>query len=186
VRRRAGFSLIEMLAVVAIFALMAAFVAPNLGLLSRRALRNDAAALAATLELARQRSVVTAVPHRLTLDLEAGGWQLEWLAGGEEEPALVDAQGLPPIVMEAPPAAAHVYAPLPSRFGRFTPLDDEVFFAGVETAEGWIERGEAFIGFERDGTATYTVIVLTSEDGDTLELEVLPLADAVRVRDAEG
>ena len=36
-RGRGGFTLIELMAVVAIFALLAAFVAPNLGVLSSRA-----------------------------------------------------------------------------------------------------------------------------------------------------
>lgn len=190
-RRHAGFTLIEMLAVVAIFALMAAFVAPNLGFLSRRALQRDAEALAAQLELARQRSVVTSVPHRVYLDLEGGAWRLEWLAPTEQEAALEggapDPLAGPGLSLEAPPAAVRAYVPVPIQmFGSFSALDDSVLFAGVETPEGWIERGEAFVDFERDGTATYSVIVLTSEDGDSLELEVLPLADAVRIRDAQG
>ena len=78
------------------------------------------------------------------------------------------------------------YTALPNRFGRLTPLNDEVLIAGVETPSGWIEQGDAFIDFDRDGTTSYTVIVLASEDGDTLELEVMPLADAVRIRDAES
>lgn len=186
-RRAAGFTLIEMLAVVAIFALMAAFVVPNLGILSRRALQHDAERLAARLELARQRSVVTSVPHRVVLDLEGGGWQLEWLTGSEaaSEEALLEqgGDGLP--ALDAPPAAELAYAPLYGELGRFTPLADEVAFSGVETPEGWIEHGEAFVGFERDGSATWTLIVLGNEDGDTLELEVLPLADAVRIRHAD-
>lgn len=186
-RRRAGFTLIEMLAVVAIFALMAAFVVPNLGIVSRGALRNDAERLAARLELARQRSVVTSVPHRLYLDLEGGGWQLEWLTGAEAGPeeALLELGGDAQAALDAPAAAELAYAPLDGELGRFTPLAEQVDFNGVETPEGWIERGEAFVGFERDGSATWTLIVLGNEDGDTLELEVLPLADAVRIRDAD-
>lgn len=186
--RRAGFSLIEMMAVVAIFALLAAFVAPNLGFVSRRALRNDAEALAATLELARQRSVVTAVPHRIYLDLDNHAWRLDWLGAAEGETALEPLEasaGDANLALDAPAAAAREYAPLPTSLGRLTPLDDDVLFAGVETPEGWIEGGDASIEFERDGTTTYSLIVLTSEDGDSLEIEVMPLADAVRVRDVE-
>jgi type II secretion system protein H len=188
VRRAAGFTLIEMLAVVAIFALMAAFVMPNLGFLSRRALRDDAKRLAARLELARQRSVVTAVPHRLVLDLDEGGWQLEWLGSAEAQPdeALFDPASQAPLSLEAPPASALAYAPLDGPLGRFTPLDDDVDFQGVETPEGWIKQGQAFIEFDRDGSTTWTSIVLGNQDGDTLELELLPLADVVRIRDAEG
>ena len=44
-RRIAAFTLIEMIAVVAIFALLVAFVAPNLGVLSTRRLQQQAEAL---------------------------------------------------------------------------------------------------------------------------------------------
>jgi prepilin-type N-terminal cleavage/methylation domain-containing protein len=191
VRRTAGFTLIEMLAVVAIFALMAAIVMPNLGFVSRRALRNDAERLAARLELARQRSVVTGVPHRLVLDLDQGGWQLEWLSGAEgappEEPPdqPLDPSADAPLALDAPPAETLSYGPLQGPLGSFTPLDDDVAIHGVETPEGWIEQGQAFVEFDRDGTTTWTSIVLGNEDGDELELELLPLADVVRIQDAK-
>ena len=187
-RRAAGFTLIEMLAVVAIFALMAALVAPNLDLVSRRALRHDAETLAARLELARQRSVLTAVPHRVALDLEDGRWQLQWLQGDGAEPPAPEEEvllgtGSESLSLEPPAAAQLAYAPLPGPLGRWTLLDDDVVFDGIDTAQGWIEGGEAYVAFERDGSATYTLIQLGNRDGDVLELEVLPLADTVRIRD---
>jgi prepilin-type N-terminal cleavage/methylation domain-containing protein len=190
VRRAAGFTLIEMLAVVAIFALMAALVMPNLGFVSRRALRDDAERLAARLELARQRSVVTGVPHRVVLDLDQGGWQLEWLGPAEvappEEPEPPpDPTGDAPLALDAPPADELSYGPLQGPLGSFTPLDDDVAIHSVQTPEGWIEQGQAFVEFDRDGTTTWTSIVLANDDGDTLELELLPLADVVRIRDAK-
>ena len=69
-RRAAAFTLIEMLAVVALMGLMAAFVVPNLGSLQNRRLHAQARELAAQFELARQRSVVTGIPHRMWMDLE--------------------------------------------------------------------------------------------------------------------
>jgi hypothetical protein len=68
--------------------------------------------------------------------------------------------------------------------GRFEWLEDDLAFAGLQTPEGWIERGEVSIEFERDGTASYTEIYLDDESGRTLVLDVLPLADAVRINDA--
>ncbi|HXI19528.1 MAG TPA: prepilin-type N-terminal cleavage/methylation domain-containing protein, partial [Gemmatimonadales bacterium] len=81
-RRHHGFTLIEILAVVAILALMTTFVAPNLGAVRDRRLRSEAQALVATLELARQRSVVTGVPHRVLFDLDERGYQLQSLGDG--------------------------------------------------------------------------------------------------------
>ena len=67
-----GFTLIEMIAVVAIMALLIALVAPGLGTLSGRRLQHTAEALAGSLELARQRTVITGIPHRVRIDLPNG------------------------------------------------------------------------------------------------------------------
>ena len=83
-RGGAGFTLIEMLAVVAIFALVASFVMPNIGALRDRKLRAQAQQIAAHLELGRQRAVMTGVPHRLLLDLDEAAYRLEWFASEAE------------------------------------------------------------------------------------------------------
>lgn len=176
-----------MLAVIAIFALVAALVAPNLDFVGRRALRNDAERLAAQLELARQRAVVTAVPHRLLLDLEDGGWQLQWQGRPEleEPPAPLDLRGGVPIPLEAPREEVVDFIPVPGALGRYTELDPDVLLAGVDTPEGWVERGEAYVVFSDDGTSAYTRILLSHDSGQELELEVQPLAERVRILDAE-
>jgi len=181
--------MIEIMAVVLIFALMAAFVMPNLSIVSRRAIRHDAERLAAQIELARQRAIVTSVPHRLFLDLESGGYRLEWLGAQDAETAPAaapDLQAANPRLLEAPRQDARDFVPLAGPFGAFQALDEDVLFAGVRTESGWVDRGEAFVRFERDGSASYGLIVLGNAEGDELEIEVLPLADVARVRDAEG
>src|SRR3989442_1895147 len=90
-RRRAGFTLIEILAVLVILGLVAAFVVPNMGGFRRRALRNEAQQLASQLELARQRAIVTGVPHRVWLELDQAEYRLQGLAGQSGEAA-----GAPP------------------------------------------------------------------------------------------
>ena len=190
-RRRAAFTLIEMLAVVAIFALLAAFVAPNLGLLSSRRLQLQAEQISAQLELARQRAVVTGVPHRLAIDLDRGSYWLEWFVtqaesiGAKETPPALDLRGSAPIPMTPPLEATREFRPLPGMFGRETTIEESLRFQAVETPGGSIDKGEAFVDFERDGTASPTEIVLADDDGHALALEVLPLAEAVRIRDVE-
>ena len=190
-RRHAGFTLIEMMAVVAIFALLAGFVAPNLGLLSSRRLQQQAEQISAQLELARQRAVVTGVPHRLAIDLEGGSFWLEWFVtqaeatGESETPPVLDLRGATAIPMAPPRAATREFRPLPGMFGRANQLEASVLFHGVQTPEGIVDRGEAFVVFERDGTASPTEIVLGDDDGHALALEVLPLAEAVRIYDVE-
>ena len=188
----AACTLLELLAIVAIFALMTTFVLPNVGAVRDRALRNQAQRLAAQLEFARQRAIVTGVPHRLLIDLEGAAYRLEWLEEGGDspppkpnDPPEYDVRGATPLPLAAPRAARAEYGPVPGRFGDFQYLDSELGFVGIETPEGWIERGDSFIAFDRDGTASYTEIFIDDPSGRQIALDVMPLADAVRIRDAE-
>ncbi len=192
-RRTAGFTLLEILAVVAIFALLSSFLLPNFGALRARALRREAQAMASHLELARQRSVMTGIPHRLWIDIESGGYRLEWLRSEQDlagtpapEPEPLDLRGSTPLPLEAPRAALAEYHPVPGRFGRMEYLEEDLRFAGVETPGGYLKRGDTFVSFDRDGTTVFTTIVLDDADGRQLELDVLPLADVVRIRDERG
>jgi prepilin-type N-terminal cleavage/methylation domain-containing protein len=187
-----GFTLIEMLAVVAIFALLASFVAPNLGVLSSRRLEQQAEQLSSQLELARQRAIVTGAPHRLAIDLDAHAWWLEWfvseaeaLGEPEPEPEPLDLRAAATIPLSPPPETAREFRPLPGMFGRVTRLEDSLRFARVATPEGEAESGAAYVVFERDGTASASEIVLADEDGHALLLEVQTLAEAVRIHDVE-
>jgi prepilin-type N-terminal cleavage/methylation domain-containing protein len=190
-RRRAGFTLIELMAVVLIFALLAGFVAPNLGILSSRRLQQQAEQISAQLELGRQRAIVTGIPHRLAIDLEGGSYWLEWYVteaealGEPEAPVVRDLRGTTPISLAPPLAGVREFRPLPGMFGRPNEIEDSLSFHGVDTLDGTIDRGEAFVEFDRDGSASPIEIVLGDDDGHALALEVLPLADVVRIHDVE-
>ncbi len=183
-----------MIAVVAIFALLVAVVAPNLGRLSGRTLREAADDLAARLELARQRTIVTGIPHRLWIDLDGATYRLEWLAGESAQqapeapsrPAELDLRGETPLPLEAPRGEAQAYRPLPGGLGRDEVLAESLAFRRVETPAGFIDRGEVAIGFAADGTADATTVILDDDSGHGLLIDVLPLAEAVRVTDAES
>lgn len=188
-RPRGGFTLLEMLAVVTIFALLASFAMPNVSALRTRALQQEAERMAAQLELARQRTIVTGIPHRLYIDLDAGAYRLEWLgddpAGAfvtSPEALVVDRNA--PLPLRAPREEEREYQRMYGRDGRLRVLEGELRFAGVETNGGWIDRGETFIGFERDGSTEYATIVLDDGRSDGIALQVLPLAEAVRITDA--
>ena len=62
-------------------------------------------------------------------------------------------------------------------------MDSGLVIAGLETPEGWIERGAVEIVFDSDGTTVRSAIVLENEAGRRIALDVYPLADAVRIRD---
>ena len=185
-RRAGGFTLIEILAVAAILALIAAFVLPNLGGLRVRALRAEARQIAAQLELARQRAIVTGIPHRLWMELDEAEYRLEWLREGQDDAEAVeelDLRGNSPLPLEAPRAAEIAYRPVPGNFGRLQILKFPFYFEGLETPEGWITRGEASVEFARDGSASYTEIYLEEPTGQRVALDVLPLDERVRIRD---
>jgi len=185
-----GFTLIEILAVVAILALVAAFVVPNLGGYRVRALRSEAKQIAAQFELARQRAIVTGVPHRVWLDLDEAEYRLEWLVADPEEAAEVEARaeaaldvnGNTPLQLSAPPAPALDYRPIPGNFGRLQVVADPFYFEAVETPQGRIARGQVAVEFGRDGSAEYTEIYLQDAAGDRVALDVHPLDERVRVR----
>ncbi len=192
--RERGFSLIEILAVVAILALLSALVLPNLGLRASSALRDQAERIVAELELARQRSIATRIPHRMWIDLDAGATRVEWLvteaaALGQPEPAApaeLDLRADAPLPLSPPRAASREFYPLPSALGRLAWLPDDAAFARVETAESWVVRGGVSVTFAADGTTESTAIVLESDGGARLRLEVAPLADAVWIVDETG
>ena len=188
---RAGFTLIEILAVVLILALVAAFVVPNMSGFRMRALRGEAQQLAAHLELARQRAIVTGVPHRVWLEIDQAEYRLEWLAEDPETVELTSAEtpseeldlnGNTPLELSAPPTPVLDYQPIPGNFGRTQVVADPFYFEAVETPTERITRGEVSIEFARDGSADYTEIYLQDAQGDHLTLDVHPLDDRVRIR----
>jgi type II secretion system protein H len=198
-RAARAFTLIELMAVVAIFALFLAFVAPNLGTLSSRYLDQQALRLQGALEYAREAAVVSARPHHFVLDLDASTYQILGEAPPSEladaaQGAAAPAAELPPQapgpqqgesrgpISLAPPAQPEVeLVPVRGPLGSQTQLLEEIHFAGVQTEEGWAERGRIEVGFGPDGVAQPALIVLEHESGARAGLEVLPLLESVRV-----
>lgn len=188
-RLRSAFTLIEMMAVVAIFALLAAFVAPQIGRITGRGLQRSAHDVGSQLQLARERAILTGTPHRLLVDLESQGYRLEqWtteaLATGreeEEEVPVVIVGGQTPIELSAPRDSERDWHPLAGRLGSFAWLEDGLRFTGIERAGDFVETGDVGIVFAWDGTTDPTVIGLADEGERRIEVDVLPLADAVRI-----
>jgi prepilin-type N-terminal cleavage/methylation domain-containing protein len=183
--RRRGFTLIEMMAVVLLMALMISLFIPDFGLLSRMDLREQTKLLAANIELARQRAIITGRAHRLVLDLDAAAYYLEWRVQLEAAPideslSISEQQAL----LIAPPPLDFDFEPVPTIAGNLTILREPLFIEGVETAEGWIDNGIVYLFFEEDGTTESSTIILTDDAEHRRALTVLPLAEAVRISDA--
>jgi len=193
--RRVGFTLIEMMAVVLIAGLLLALVAPGLSTTRLATLRAASREMAAHIELARQRAVMTGAPHRLLIDLEEGAYRIDWyvtearatgtpeaeLPAPDEEPT--DEYGDAKISLAPPANDGAEFHPIPRKGGKFTYLDDRLYFEGVDTAEGWLEGGEVEIVFDWDGTTDSSEIVISDADDHTMRLQVRPLLDIVRIVD---
>jgi len=185
---QAAFTLIEMMAVLLIFAGIAALFAPQVGSITGRLLEHRADELASQLELARQRSILTGVPHRVLLDLESSGYRVEWWATDPEEEETapetpLDLHGRGPLPLSPPSGPALDWRPMPGMSGRFVWIEEELLIAGVKTGGDWLERGDVPIEFDWNGTTIPTTVHLDDESGRKLVLHVMPLAEGVRVLD---
>ncbi len=195
VRAAAAFTLIEVVAVVAIFALVASVVLPGLRTGGGRPLRLQAERLAADLELARNRSQLLGVPHRVWIDLDAGAWRTEWLvteaeARGETPPEAAANEAEPASLRErldlSPPLGeAPEFRPVPTGFGQASVLDEGLRIARIETTEGPLQQGAAGIVFEVDGSSEPLLLVLSDDDGRSIALQIEALEEEVHVQETE-
>jgi type II secretion system protein H len=187
VTRERGFTLIEVLAVLLIFALLAGVALPNLGLRTSRALDDESKRLASELEFARQRAVMTGVSHRLLFDLDEDAYWIEWFvsdqAPGDEEAAVAPAEDeRGPLQLTPPRGGERSYRPLPGSYGGVRELPDLVALEGIETPGGYLEEGRVQLEFAGNGTSDPASVLLTDADGRSVALVVEPLADSVWFR----
>jgi len=190
-------------------ALLMSVMLPNFRVLHTHTLRDTADEIVERIDFGRQRAVMTGIPHRLAVNLDTGTYQLEWEGadandlpkpptpptstdlGAEGSPGqsatTASDTGLePPLSLAPPPVAERHYEPVPGPLGKLETLGRGVEFAWIETPGGDTDFGDAYIGFEGDGTSTYTVLVLDEPGGRKLSLEILPIAEAVRIFDEES
>lgn len=193
-KARGGFTLIEMMAVVAIMAMVFAIGVPRLGGSKLRLLKNEAESISASLQFARQRAVMTAIPHRVLIDLEEGGYRVEWLVteqralgqdggdggSGSMLAALAEPMNVEEISLRPPTDDERQYFPIAHRqLGSFSWIDDAVYFVGLESPAGWIESGDVAIVFQADGTTEYSLLELADADENHMTLEIEPVLDRV-------
>jgi type II secretion system protein H len=187
---RRGFTLLEMVAVVAIVGVVMYIFVPSLGLNVSATLRSDSRQLATHLEFARQRAVMTGKPHRVLLGLEEGWYQIEWfVSDGDEFPDAAPSEVLDlrsPIPMSAPTYDVPSYRAIPGGAGKVSWLDESLGFSGVQMDVGWFDSGEFQLVFTSDGTTAPAQVIIGGEGIQGVVLDVSPLLDTVRIFDDEG
>jgi hypothetical protein len=170
--------------------LLMSIMLPNFGALQSHKLRNTAEQIVERIDFGRQRAVMTGIPHRLAIDLDAGTYKLEWQGEGVENAApqpkpMLEPGIRAPLSLAPPQATERSFQSILGPLGRIEHLGRGVEFGWIETPGGEVDFGDAFITFEGDGTSSYTILVLNEPDGHELALEILPLADAVRIIDED-
>lgn len=194
-----GFTLIELMAVVVIMGLALSLVVPNLSATRASQLEDTSRSIADRIQLARERAIVTGVPHRLWIDLEEGEYRVEWFASEDQATNAFDPEcvgsdsgncGTPitafegveeEISLSAPPKAKRDYYPIPSQLGRSSWLSEEHYFVGLQTPDGWFEKGTVQLIFERDGTTEYSELFLADGSDNEMMLEIRALLTQVRI-----
>ena len=163
---------------------------PNFGALQSHNLWNSAEQIVERVDFGRQRAVMTGIPHRLTVDLDAGTYKLEWQRKDSAKAARAAKSATEPGInapfsLAPPPVTERNFEAVPGPLGRLETLDKGIEFAWIETPTSDVDFGEAFITFEGDGTSSYTILVLSEPGGGELALEILPLAETVRILDED-
>ncbi|MDJ0788390.1 MAG: prepilin-type N-terminal cleavage/methylation domain-containing protein [Myxococcota bacterium] len=195
-RRREGFTLFELLAVVAMLALLSALALPNFGIADGRAAHEQAKRLAAELELARARALATGEAHRLVLDVDEHHYWLERLARPRAEreanaapgddaaagpPDLYEPRADEDIQLTAPVVQEPHFEPLPGPLGIGAHLPAEVRVAEVEQEGVVASEGVFEVPFAADGTTEPLIVRLASEGGRIYQLTLPPWAGDVRI-----
>jgi hypothetical protein len=171
--------------------LLMSLTLPNFGALQSHKLRNAAEQIVERINFGRQRAVMTGIPHRLAIDLDVGTYKIEWQGEGAGDAAprqpkpMIEPGISAPLSLEPPPSEERSFQSILGPLGRLERLGGGIEFGWIETPGGDVDFGDAFITFEGDGTSSYTVLVLNEPGGHELALEILPLADAVRIVDEE-
>jgi type II secretory pathway pseudopilin PulG len=180
-----------MLAVVAIFGLIAAMVLPNIDLGGSRIVQAEADDLAAAIEFARQRAVMTGRTHQVVIEIERGEHSVEWDAPVEPESEAARADDAAPGERKldfVPPTrlGEGEFVPIPGEIGRVHRADDKTAILGIELSGGLADQGRVVLPITPDGTAeSATILIGDADGGNVMRIEVEPLADAVRVVHAD-
>lgn len=199
---RAGFTLIEMMAVILIIGLMFGLFLPNLDAARTARLEDQAREVARRVQLARERAIMTGAPHRVWIDVGEGAMRVDWYVDEERAARAIgneplDAEEVPDpaqgatgqrtISLAPPETLERDYYPVPNRFGGLDFLPVGYAFVGIDTPEGFTEEGEFQMVFGRDGSTDYAEIILSDSFDNRVIIEVQPLLDRVRIRrDEDG
>src|SRR5262245_27677747 len=171
-RSHSGFTLIELMAVLAVIAIMTAVIIPEMrGTMSDARLRSSARTLINACQVASSRAIALNQPHQLQLETQTGEYRLK--ATG---PANTAPQNTPDRPVSSPVEGRidpQVTVALDPAGGRETetPTSPSNDSPGARPRDG--------IAFYPDGTAEGPTIVLRDREGFRLALQIQPVTARV-------
>jgi len=151
IRSQRGFTLMELLVVIALLALVAAIALPRLTVSNTTALNRSARQLAAAIRYVQDRSITGKTPHRMQLETGTGTVRITRVQddGSDEAPG--------------------------ERFLERPVLAEGVTVTDVSTPRGGkVASGEAVLRFDIAGIAEFTTIHLKGENNAAMTVMAYP------------
>ncbi len=179
--RRAGFTLIELMAVVAILVLIGGIVLPRLSMAASQAALDEGRGLAATLDYARERAIAERRAHRVVFDFEGQRYWIEARRAPPRAEARLAWGDLDELPLVAERAEGLDYEALPTALGRPRLLREHVRFEALESDAGDVHEGLAAIAFAPDGGTAAARLALLAGDDTRVWIRVGAFADVTRV-----
>lgn len=164
-----GFTLIEVLVVVALAGMLMAVVVPNLGMLVPQArLRGSGVKIQRSLDMLRSESRIQGKRIAIEFDLDKNRWRAVY----PPEQLLTRDQDI---------------ATLEENFDNWQDLEDDVLYGGIETGNNLVTKGAYRLVFDEFGFTADQIINLRlkSDPEQTWSMTVLGLSGRVTVVESE-
>lgn len=188
---RRGFTLIELVAAIAIIAIVTAAVATGVNNIRGASASAEAGKIAVAVRYLYNLAVVSGRNQRLVIDFEARAWWGEeqttddpceaFLLPGKDEPE--DSKAVDAKAGERP-AATSAFEASKSTLLQRTELDKGLTFAAVMTTHQSepSKSGQAFIYFFPNGTTEHAMIQVKADEDDVTTVEVSAMQGTAKIR----
>jgi prepilin-type N-terminal cleavage/methylation domain-containing protein len=182
---RSGFTLLEVMLVIALMGLMAALLLPRGGMRLPYQIESSARVLAAELQVVQQRAIASGTGHRWVLDLDRQAFRVERFRSPEEPGELPELPTHADLLELAPPRSEGSFEALEDRSGEWRVLDDAaVWFDQARVGELEEREGTIAIAFAPDGGTEPAHLWLEDEGGNRIELQLVAFTGEVRIFEA--
>lgn len=166
--RQAGFTFVEIIAVVMLIALISAVMVTRIGTRSSAPLRNSGRFLSAELEYVGQRAIATGRPQRWVIDLDRQFFRVE-----EQPPAAPAVDDSGESFSIAAPLTPDTWEPIPEKLGEWRELHEtSIGIDSVVLSGEVMKAGQAAVHFSPDGGADPADLWLLDEESRHLRVFV--------------